>query len=392
MAKPEVPDLVLSVDLGGSLTKVGAATNDGRYCLLALASEVGEIPKNLLEDVQAGVWGQPSPESSIWIGLKDGASYAVGSFARKNFRSQINLSLSKTELAVPKILGTIWVLQQKLNLNRSLYVRLGVLLPAGECSAIDQQELVDLLEPALRGFSTPTGKMTVRLFGKPVIKPEGGGVFLDYKNSSASMFSQRQIGILGIGYRNSNLLIAENGTIAEGDRITHDLGFHSLIGRCKELVGSTVDEVELATIVAQAGSDVNSRIIARYLEKLGKLRRLQAFVDAVKKSQELYWNQLVNWFKLIGANRLDAVVLYGGTTEYFKKSLIEYFGEGRLIWHSNVKIPTALLEEVSAEPGQTGLEFRFIDCWCYLQFMLERQSGYRKYGEELVVGEKVACG
>lgn len=390
MVKPDIPDLVLSVDLGGSLTKVGAATKDGRFLLLALASEVSEISQDILKDVQSGLWGEPSPESTLWVAPKDGPSYALGNFARKNFRSQIDLSLSKTELAVPKILGILWVLQQKLDLPKSFYVRLGVLLPAGECSAIDRQELVDLLTPALRGFATPTGKMSVRLFGTPVIKPEGGGIFLHYKDGSD--LTQHQVGILGIGYRNSNLLVAEDGTIGESDRITHDLGFHSLISRCKELVGSTADEVELATIIARAGYEVNSRIIARYLDSLNKSRRLEAFIEAIKKSQMMYWNQLINWFKLVGVNRLDAVVLYGGTTEYFKQPLKEYFQDIQLVWHSNVKLPGELLQGLSADKGQMGLEYRFVDCWCYLQFLLSRQTGYSSYAEKSPSKEEVVCG
>ena len=178
------------------------------------------------------------------------------------------------------------------------------------------------------------------------------------------------------------MLIAYEGTIAEGDRITHELGFHSLIERCKELVGSTVDEVELATIIAQAGYGINSRIIRRYLVDLGKERRLEAFVEAVQKSQAMYWNQLVNWFQLVGAERLDDLVFYGGTAEYFKDSLKEHFGKvDKLVWHSNVIVPQALLNNVVVEKSQSGLDFRFVDCWCYLQFLCSRQTGYCEYGK-----------
>ncbi|WP_146132046.1 ParM/StbA family protein [Pleurocapsa sp. CCALA 161] len=392
MGKPEVPDLVISVDLGGSLTKVAAATADGQYCLLALASEVSEIPQAILKDVQSGFWGDANPESMVWVGVKDGLSYAVGKFARDNFSSQINLALSKTDLAVPKILALLWVLQQKLNLGSSFYVRLGVLLPAGECSALDRQELIDLLVPALKGFSTPTGKMSVRLFGNLVIKPEGGGVFLNYKQDEKSHLAQRSAGILGIGFRNSNLLICTDGTISDGDRITSNLGFHSLIQRTKELIGSTVDEVELATIVARAGYEINSRIIRKYLAKIGKERREEAFSESIAKSQTMYWSQLINWFKLVGADCLDDLIFYGGTTEYLKEPLAEYFKDRveRISWNAGAVVPPELLKSAVAEKEQSGLDFRFIDCWCFLEFICNRQSGYGLYTKALAVEDETA--
>lgn len=389
MAKPEIPDLVVSVDLGGSLTKVVAATATGERCLLALASEVSEIPQAILKDVQSGFWGDPNPETLNWVGVKEGASYALGVFARKQFKSQLNLSISKTELAVPKILSLLWVLQQKFALGRTFYARLGVLLPAGECSDIDIEELQDLLIPALKSFDTPTGKMTVKLFGKPIVKPEGGGVFLHYKQKSEPV-KQQSLGILGIGYRNANLLICNHGTIGQSDRVTSDLGFYSVIQRCKDLVGSTVDEVELAIIVARAGYSCNSIMIERYLQKIGKARRLEPFIEAIEKSKTAYWSQLLSWFKLVGANRLDNLVLYGGTAEYFKEPLSQYFKQKvELSWHSGVIVPKELLENAVAESSQTGLEFRFIDCWCFSEFICQRQDGYEVYGKTLAMAGEV---
>lgn len=386
MAKPEVPDIVISVDLGGSLTKIAASTNDGRHCLLALASEVGEIPIETLKDFQSGAWGSGSPETNAWVGVKNGSAYAVGVLARNRFKSQIDLKISKTELAVPKILSALWVLQQKLGLNSVFYARLGVLLPAGECSSLDQQELVELLKPALTGFTTPAGKMSVRLFNKPVIKPEGGGVFLHYKNAKEQL-EQKRTGILGIGYRNANLLICDRGTIGEGDRLTSDLGFHTLIQRCREQVGSTVSDVELASIIAKSGHDINSRIVTRFLEKHGKQRRLEGFIEAIVKSQSMYMSLLINWLKYVGIEQLDDLVLYGGTAEYFKEPLISHLKDrvGRISWHSEVTVPPKLIQESAAEEDQSELNYRFIDVWCFQQFILERQSGYEPYGAKVLV-------
>lgn len=166
MASKKIPDLVVSIDLGGSLTKVIAQTPDGKYCPLAISSEIAAIPADILQDVQANHWGQASPESAIWV-VSKGEGYALGSYARNQFLAHSDLKVSKLDLAVPKILGVLWVLQQKLQLPKRFTATLGVLLPAEECSRVDQQDLIDRLIPELESFVTPTGKVTVKLKGQP---------------------------------------------------------------------------------------------------------------------------------------------------------------------------------------------------------------------------------
>ena len=384
MARPEIPKLIVSIDLGGSLTKVAAATDDGRYCLLTLRSEVSEIPALVLKDLQAGVMGEPNPDSINWVAVKDGSAFAVGNFAKNKLKSQINLKLSKTELAIPKILSLFWVLKYKLDLPDKFYALIGILLPAGECSRLDKEELQESLLPALKGFNTPTGKMSVYSFTKELlVKPEGVGVFYRQLQQKADLSGCT--GILGIGFRNANLLVSNGGMIAESDRYTSELGFSSLIGRTKELVGSSIDETQLAAIVAQAGYKINSRIIKRFLDEVSKTNRLERIIESIVNSQTLYWNQLLNWFRYVQIDSCDKIIFYGGTTEYLRESLTEYFADRQLSWHSEVKVPLDLL--ISAPGSQLGLGPRFVDCWCLFQFLCQQQEGFAPYirrVEELV--------
>jgi hypothetical protein len=36
---------------------------------------------------------------------------------------------------------------------------------------------------------------------------------------------------------------------------------------------------------------------------------------------------------------------------------------------------------------QSGLDFRFIDCWCFLEFICSRQSGYGVYATKALAVE-----
>jgi hypothetical protein len=259
MGVKSTPDVIISIDLGGSLTKISAITKDGQYCLLALLSEVAVIPADILQDVQKLHWGEASPEARIWVATSLGEGYALGSYAREQFLAHSNLKLSKLDLAVPKILGALWVIQQKLGLNPGYKAFIGCLLPPAECAIADQQDLIERLIPQLKeGFVTPTGVLTVKLVNTPVVKPEGAGVFKAFQyKSSERYFNMNKIGFLGIGFRNSNLLVANKGAIGMSDRHTSPLGFYSFVSSASQEIGSAVDEIQLASIIGQAGLDIN---------------------------------------------------------------------------------------------------------------------------------------
>ena len=391
MVSKKIPDLVVSIDLGGSLTKVVAQTSDGKYCPLAISSEIAEIPADILKDVQANHWGQASPESVIWV-VSNGEGYALGSYARNQFLAHSDLKVSKLDLAVPKILGVFWVLQQKLKLPKRFSAALGVLLPAEECSKVDQQDLIDRLIPELESFVTPTGNVTVKLKGQPVIKPEGAGVFLAYKNSCEPEYiEQKRVGILGIGYRNSNLLIMNHGAVSQNDRYTDRLGFSAMVESVKSEIGSTINEVELAAVIGEAGTEINRGFLENYLLKIGKQNRIDGVVDAIRRSRKMYLFQLEAWLKRVLVDSLDSIVFYGGTTEYFRKDLTERFnGFDQVIWHGGVMIPAELLSSMLVDKSQTGLEYRFIDPWCFLHYICDRQPGYSDWGLPKLLGQTVA--
>lgn len=393
MASKKIPDLIVSIDLGGSLTKVVAQKRDGTYCPLAISSEIVAIPADILQDVQANHWGKASPESAIWIVTKDGSGYALGSYARKQFLAHSDLKVSKLELAVPKILGVLWVLQQKLKLPKRFSVFLGVLLPAEECSKVDQQDLIDRLLPELESFTTPTGEASIQLKSSPVIKPEGAGVFLAYKTACDPEYIERKrVGILGIGYRNSNLLVMSHGAVGQNDRYTDELGFSTLIDSVRSEIGSTIDEVKLASVVGEAGSTINREFLENYLATIGKSNRIEGVIEAIRRSRKMYLFQLESWLKRVGVDTLDSVVLYGGTTEYFKKELTDRFSDfDNVVWHGGVSIPEDLLNSMLVDRCQTALEYRFIDPWCFLHYICDRQKGYSQWGlNKLIKGLPVA--
>lgn len=391
---PKIPDIVIAVDLGGSLTKISAVTKEGKYCLLAPLSEVAAIPPDILQDVQANHWGEATPESCIWVATKDGRGYALGSYAREQFMASANLKLSKLETAVPKILGGLWVLKEKLNLPNKFQAVIGVLLPDAECSNADKEELIELLTPHLKSFITPAGRMSVKLTNKVVVKPEGAGVLSAYKAGCTPQdYQSSKIGFLGIGFRNSNLLVSKNGTTGASDRYTSSLGFYSLVKSAKEEIGSAVDEVQLASVIGEAGLDINEIYLERFLKTIRREKRLKNVMEAIARAQKMYLCQLDAWLEKCEVRELDRILFYGGTVEYFRPRLADKFANlDELVWHSNFSIPNDLITSVVAERDQSALHVRFMDSWCYLHYLCGPQAEYQPWTLSNLVKEKELVG
>lgn len=219
-------------------------------------------------------------------------------------------------------------------------------------------------------------------------------MFLAYKNSCDPQYiEQKRVGILGIGYRNSNLLIMNHGAVSQSDRYTDRLGFSAMVESVKSEIGSTINEVELAGVIGEAGREINREFLESYLAKLGKQNRIEGVVDAIRRSRKMYLFQLEAWLKRVLVDSLDSIVFYGGTTEYFRQDLKDRFSSfDQVTWHGGVMIPPELLSSILVDKSQTGLEYRFIDPWCFLHYICDRQPGYTDWGLPKLLGQTEVAG
>jgi hypothetical protein len=380
MQKSFIPDLVVAIDLGASLSKVAAVDAKGHYMLLAALADVAQTPVDQIKQVDAQFWGERIPESRTWVVTDDGA-FVTGEYARSHFRGRNNLKLSKLDEAVPKILSLLWILSQKYDLGSSFSIKLGVLLPSGECAEGDIRELRERLIPALKTFETPTGKLKIKIQNLE-IKPEGAGIYVHRRlNMSQDALVKTRLGILGIGYRNANLLVSVAGSVSDRDRHTCDLGFSYLISKTKGLTGSAFTEADLAKVVVAAGWNINRPVVEQFLQQLGKARRKESLIEAIEKSQTDYLMQLKRWFKDVQAHGLEAIAFYGGTADYLYKPLAEYFkAVDNVFWHKEFQVPSELLSQAYLPKDQQGLDYRFTDPWCFLAMLSSSTEGFQNFG------------
>lgn len=385
------PDLVVSIDLGASLTKIVAVDKLGKYILLAPGADVSQVPVEMIEMSQSKIWGDGLPEHQMWASTSEG-SFACGTFALENFKGRSNLVLSKLDECVPKILTAIWVLAQKYQLGDRFTVRLGCLLPAAECSEGDINELRQRLIPALKSFVTPTGKMRVKIAGDIEVKPEGAGIYIYHRTFMGQKHLRSiKLGILGIGYRNANLLISTNGAVSDRHRYTNDLGFHYLVSEVKRLQGSAFDVPTLASLIHDIGWKVNSVLLPRRLEELNKLRRLDSLTESIEKAKEIYWMQFNRWLKDLrfSSRSVDAIGFYGGSIVYFSEPLFDYFKScPNIYWPKTIEVAPSLIKEIVVEKSQKGLSYRFADPWCFCHLLCQQTPGYKELGLAKLLEEK----
>jgi hypothetical protein len=94
----------------------------------------------------------------------------------------------------------------------------------------------------------------------------------------------------------------------------------------------------------------------------------------------MYWYQLQSWLTRVEVDSLDAILLYGGTVEYFRPKLLERFANLReVVWHCHLSIPQVLIDSILVERDQSAMELRFKDCWCFLHYLCEPYKGYEEY-------------
>lgn len=342
--KNAFPDLLIVLDFGGSLTKVVYMGSDKQPKSLCMEPEVLELPSASLliyEDQKMGMDGS-LPSDRAWVG-SDERFYAVGYLAREQFNGNAGLSQLKVERAVPKALAAVWAASVDLQLGNEFSAAVGVLLPPGEFE--NALRLKASIEKGLKAFETPSGTLNVTLAHWDC-KPEGGGVYLMHtRNRDSALLKHKSIAIVMVGFRNASILLSQRGAVTK--RVTSDLGFIKLLEKVmKKTSGLNVNQ--LAEVISRAGDPPDFKALIPVLRSTDELHRkndLLKLKGAIMSSRQEYALSLTSWFREVLPQRLDEVVLCGGTSDYLQRELSDYFKGTTIAWHG-VELPNGLSREL----------------------------------------------
>jgi hypothetical protein len=337
--KKNRPDVFLILDFGGSLTKGLFMGRDQNPKLLCFEPEVIGLPKSSLISYESRKMGLSTadPADRAWVGAGE-QYYAVGYLAR-SFKGNAGLSQLKYERAFPKILAAVWAASMELGLKDSFTAAIGILLPPGEYE--NASRLKNLIEVGLEKFETPTGTLSVKLTHFDC-KPEGGGVYMAHANRRGlASLKHKTVAVLMVGHRNASVLVAQRGQV--NLRVTCDLGFVQLVKAVDEKT-SGLDFNRLAEVIANAGNPPDCKVLWKVLmssTESGRKDELNKLKNAIVASRTEYALSLKSWLREVLPKNVDEVVLCGGTSDYLRPELSEYFSCSSIFWHG-VELPEQL--------------------------------------------------
>jgi len=359
MKKPNnLPHLLLAIDPGASAIKVVASLAGDSKCL---PFTIDTDWVDLDELVEWQRIPEPNPnfnEHSVWVGFGN-KNYAIGNLARIRYNTHFSIKPLKNDSIIPKILAAVAVAHKKFNLPSKFNISISSVLPPGEF--LYTEDVTKKLLLALRAFQTPAGTI------KPVlqsltIKPEGYGILNWHRIYGVA--TDRDIGVIMFGYRNTSVLFSVAGQLA--DLKSSDFGFYEVLDRISKLSGGSYNQKDLAKPVWNyLIHDDESGFRSLYKSVTNRELELSMIKKAISQSMVEYQKILQNWL-LSSMQKTGAIVLCGGNADYigdsfdeFLKSYTEYIAEpGDLILRhiGSTSIPVEIAE--------TGMAVRYLDIYC----------------------------
>lgn len=345
--------VVASFDLGGSHSKLIVQVYPlGVPIVIAMEPFVADVGKNSIMRLST----KQLPQNSAWVGIGE-QYYVLGALAKDAFAGTAALRDLKSQYGLPKLAGLLWLACSRLGLKGAVDAYLQLLLPPGEVS--DGSTVETLLSSALtEGIITPTGKLKAKLRNF-YVAPEGGGIMTYRSRTLGKEYSQKNIGLLMLGYRNASFTLAAKSSRAKS--VTRDLGMNWLVQKFVEdtAVGLSADDLRLAQALVQANHGDFDALgcLSRKTTPQGIQSDLNKFKSVLVDVRDEYCRALIHWIRNITTLDLDEMLICGGTAEFVCTELTEYFQKQGtpIVWNGGVQIPSSL--------DTHGLGDRIADVW-----------------------------
>jgi len=339
-------DIYLSVDVGGSQTKIIYQVDDQtKPSYLLLPPAIEEITKDKLNFFmeRLGWIGSPSPDQQLWVEWNNRV-VVLGEFAA-NFDPLDRIKELKYENALWKVLGAVGLIVElskvKVTAKKQINLELALLLPWNEYS--DRRRFEEQLRVMLADFTVRKLSLKVNL-ERFLCRPEGGGLAaLRIKQQGVDWLRTSQLAVLMFGHRNTTALYFDRGQLKLGDSPL--LGFANMLdivldmtsGLDRERVAQALFDARYKIIDRVYSKDRNyssrpnwitfEQIQALASAKDPSLREKEIFhIDhAIKVATSQYWDKLKRWMDKILPRPLNEVIIGGGAAYHVEVELEAYF-------------------------------------------------------------------
>ena len=339
-------DIYLSVDVGGSQTKIIYQLDDQtKPSYLLLPPAIEEITKDKLNSYmeRLGWIGSPSPDQQLWVEWNDRV-VVLGEFAA-NFDALDRIRELKYENALWKVLAAIGLIVElnnvKVTAKKQIYLELALLLPWNEYS--DRRRFEEQLRVMLADFRVRKLSLKVNL-ERFLCRPEGGGLAaLRIKQQGVDWLRNQQLVVLMFGHRNTTALYFDRGQLKLGDSPL--LGFANMLDIVLDMT-SGLERERLANAVFDARYTIINNVynqncnystrpdwisfdqiqaLASAKDPSLREKEISNIADAITVATAQYWDKLKRWMDKILPRPLNEVIIGGGAAYHVEVELEAYF-------------------------------------------------------------------
>lgn len=370
--KTKVTTLTLVIDPGTSCTKTIYAR--GRR---------GKPKYSIVSSVICPTEIAPRAEETYVKLPDDGQYYLVGDSAVQA-KVQSSIRQLKSESLIPKTLGVIGQIAQDESLSNQFRLKLTLLLPISETN---DQELVrsELLE-VLENFNYSGVNYQIEV-SSIAFRPEGSGIYSYLSRTmSADTIKNQTFAYLMFGYRNTSLLLIENGKLNYRDSHSTDLGFYNYLDLVAEYSSGLYRQDIQKAIVSEATYkivDNCQQVVQGFTSKIRiedlirstnakyQERERATILSAIDRADGEYWQLLSRWLRemLPPLSQLDYVIYCGGSTSFIETPIQQFFKNwnGELLNTNGMSIQ--MLEQLSLSSVAQSkfieqyLPIRLADAW-----------------------------
>ena len=384
-------NLLVCYDPGTSLSKILYRVGRGKIKYMTMEAPLLKLPPSSANSLPTSS-GLGKPEDNAWVRLvADGVVYVIGRLA-KEYRASVRIKKLKYESLVPKILAAVAAIAIAEGLKLEFDLNLAVLLPFGEYG--NQKELEADFREAIKSFWFQGVRYQVNLKDY-CCRVEGYGIVTNHlKAQGKEQFQRQTMAYLMFGYRNTSLLLFRKGTLSSGESSTTQLGFHNMSDWiAAKSPGLSRDEVLCAIYTLELGfynpkkamrdcrqvTEISVDDLVKSTDPDKVAAEKEVISAAILTAMGEYWGLLENWLDevLPPLRQLDGVVCCGGTLEFFKDKIPEYFSRLNpslklsLTETSQRELVAALNLEQYGQKAfkEQNLALRFADVWgLFVQF------------------------
>jgi len=371
-AKTKITTLTLVIDPGTSCTKS-----------IYLKGRRGK-PKHLIASSVICPTAIAPKASETYVKLPDDEQYYLVGDSAVQAKVQSSIRQLKSESLIPKTLGIIGQIAQDESLQNQFKLKLTLLLPMSEAN--DREFVRFELLKALQDFNYSGISYQIKE-SSIEFRPEGSGVYSYLsRTTSADTIKNQTCAYLMFGYRNTSLLLIENGKFNHRNSHSTNLGFYNYLDLVaayssglyrhdiqKAIISEAIYGVgkNCQQVIQGFTSQIRIEDLIRSTNTKYQERERGSISAAIGRADGEYWQLLSRWLQemLPPLGQLDLVIYCGGSTSFIETPIQKFFKD----WHGDLLNTNAMsiqmLEQLSLSPIAQSkfieqyLPIRLADAW-----------------------------